>query len=122
LRGGDIHIKIFAITKYFSIILYVRLKAMDEKWEELAYELTTGTGIRSLTITPHFQKVSRGWFDTGQYTISEKGKPLGNIYVDLYTGGKPQWDGSKDEFTYKQIHDIVSHIVFKDVAHLPDPF
>ena len=95
---------------------------MDKKWEELAYELTTDTGTRSLKITPHFQKISTGWFDTGQYTINEGGKPLGNIYVDLYTGGKPQWDGSRGEFTYQQIHDIVSFIVFKDVAHLPDLF
>jgi len=95
---------------------------MDKKWEELAYELKTESGIRSLIITPHFQKISSGWFDTGQYTIAENGKVLGNVYVDLYTGGKPQWDGSKDEFTYAQIYDIVNHIVFKDVAHLPKLF
>jgi hypothetical protein len=95
---------------------------MDKKWDELAYELTTDIGTRSLKITPHFQKISTGWFDTGQYTIAEHGKPLGNVYVDLYTGGKPQWDGSKDEFTYQQIHDIVHHIRFKDVAHKTDVF
>lgn len=95
---------------------------MDEKWEELACELRTNKGVRSLKVTPHFQKLSKGWFDTGKYTISEDGKLLGNVYVDLYTGGKPQWDGSKDEFSSKEFYELVNQIVFKDVAHLPDLF
>ena len=95
---------------------------MDKKWEELAYELKTEKGTRSFKITPHFQKISTGWFDTGQYTVTENGKPLGNVYVDLYTGGKIQWDGSKDEFSYHQLHEMVSFIRFKDIAHLPDIF
>ena len=93
---------------------------MDKKWEELACELTTDTGKRTFRVTPHFQKTSNGWFDSGQYTVYEGGKPLGNIYVDLYTGGKNQWDGSKDEFTSKQMHDLVNQIVFKDVVRSPD--
>lgn len=95
---------------------------MDKKWEELAYELTTDTGTRSLMITPHFQKTSTGWFDTGKYTVAERGRQLGNIYVDLYTGRQPQWDGKRDEFTSQQLYDIVNHIIFKDVAGQPDVF
>jgi len=95
---------------------------MDKKWDELAYELTTDTGTRALKITSHFQNTPTGWFDTGQYTINEAGKPLGSIYVDLYTGRKSQWDGNKDEFTDQQFYDIVNHIRFKDVAHLPNLF
>ena len=95
---------------------------MDNKREQLAYELETKTGTRSLKITPHFHRISTDWFDTGQYTITENGKPLGSIYVDLYTGAKPQWDGSKDDFTGEQIDQIVYHIVFKDILHLPNLF
>ena len=83
-------------------------------------ELTTDTGKRSFKVAPHFQKISTGWFDTGQYTVYEDGKPLGNIYVDLYTGGKLQWDGSKDEFTYQQMYDLVNQIAFKDVVRSSD--
>jgi hypothetical protein len=88
---------------------------MHAKWEELSYELRTATKTRILTITPHFQKISKGWFDTGQYTVSEKGKPLGNIYMDLYTGGQTQWDGSKDEFTPQELRDIANHIAYMPV-------
>jgi hypothetical protein len=95
---------------------------MDQKWDELYYELTTGKGVRSLTITPHFQKIPGGWFHTGQYTITENGKLLGNLYMDVYTDGPLQWDGSKDEFISKELEAFACYISFKDVAHLPDPF
>jgi hypothetical protein len=97
-------------------------KAMDKKWEELACELTTDKGTRAFRIIPHFQKVLSGWFDTGKYTVYENDKVLGNIYVDLYTGRKPQWDGSMDEFSYEQLYELVNRIVFKDVVRSPDLF
>lgn len=99
-----------------------KLKAIDKKWEALAYTLATEAGTRLLDINPHFQKISDGWFDTGKDTISEGGKASGTIYVDRYTGRKPQWDGGKDEFSDQQILAIVDHIAFQDIAHLPDCF
>lgn len=95
---------------------------MDQKWEELHQELTTGKGVRSLTVRPHFQKIPGGWFDSWQYTITECGKLLGNLYVDVYTNGPLQWDGSKDEFSPKELEAIAGRISFKDIAHIPDPF
>jgi len=83
---------------------------MHTKWEELSYELRTRAKTRSLTIIPHFEKISKGLVDTGQYAVSENGKLLGNIYVYLYTGGKIQWDGSNDEFTSEQLNDVANHI------------
>jgi hypothetical protein len=94
---------------------------MDQKWVELGYVLVGPARTRSLVIKPHFQKVPGGWFDTGQYTLTEKGKLLGNLYMDVYTDGPLQWDGSKDEFSPKELEAIGNHIAFKDIAHLPDP-
>jgi hypothetical protein len=86
-----------------------------QKWEQLACESKTAKGIRSLIITPHFQKVPGGWFDTGQYTLTQNGKLLGNLYMDVYTGGPLQWDGSKNEFSAEELQAIAQYIGNKEI-------
>ena len=83
---------------------------VKEKWQQLAYDLVDHGRSRSLEIRPYFQKVPGGWFDTGQYTITENEKPLGNLYVDVYTAGPLHWDGSKDEFKPGELEAIADFI------------
>lgn len=83
---------------------------LKEKWLQLNYDLVSRGRTRSMEIKPFFQKVPGGWFDTGQYTIIEAGKPLGNLYVDVYTAGPLHWDGSKDEFDAGELEAIANFI------------
>jgi hypothetical protein len=92
----------------------------DEKWEKLPYLLATPSGVRSLVLRSNFEPTENGWFDTGQYTVTEGGITLGDIYVDLYTDGGISWDGKPGEFSEEQLNAIVDHIVFRNIPELED--
>jgi hypothetical protein len=74
--------------------------------------------VRSLVLRSNFEPTEDGWFDTGQYTVTEYSVTLGDICVDLYTDGGISWNGKPGEFTEEQLDEIVDHIAFRDIPEL----
>jgi hypothetical protein len=95
----------------------------DEKWDKPPYLLETPSGVRSLVFRSNFEPTEDGWFDTGQYTVTEHGVTLGDIYVDIFTDGGISWNGKAGEFSDEHLEKIVDHILFRNIPefeHLTD--